>query len=233
LEKVLIRSHAIIVVSEQLKSDTIKFCPLISSKVSVIPNGVDLDKIKNTNAYRHHRDYVFFAGRFHRVKDIETLLRAFSLVNEKTKDLDLLLAGEGEQKPNLQKLTEELGIEDQVYFLGEKKRDEIFSLLKGCRFFVLPSKAEGNPQVLIEALAAGKLAIVSNVKGNLEVIRHHENGLLFQQGNEIELAEYIIKYWFDNDKYGALTEKIERCNLSEYEIENMFRRHHAVYCNQR
>ena len=116
-------------------------------------------------------------------KDHETLLRAVSLVP----GVVLVLAGDGQLSEQLHTLADELGIASRVRFLG--KRMDVPRLLKAVDVYVQPSLWEGFGIAALEAMAAGKPVVASNVPGLAEVIG--DAGLLFSIGNAGQLAQHI------------------------------------------
>lgn len=122
-------------------------------------------------------DFTFFSLAFlEGKKGFEVLLKAFSkyFSNSKSK---LLIGGDGSQKEFLINLTKELGIENQVEFLGRLSREEVAKYMSLCDVFVLPSKYETFGVVYIEALASGK-PIIGTYNGGAEDIINKNNGLI-------------------------------------------------------
>ena len=100
-------------------------------------------------------------GRFHYAKNHEYLLRVFEeLVKRKTRDYVLLLLGEGSGMEDIRILSRELGIEDKVYFLGNKSN--INDYYQAMDYFVYPSRFEGMPGTIVEAQTAGLRCLMSD-----------------------------------------------------------------------
>ncbi|MCA9484714.1 MAG: glycosyltransferase family 4 protein [Nitrospina sp.] len=109
-------------------------------------------------------------GRFHKGKNIETLLRA--VARQENRRTRLLLFGEGEELEPLKQLSAELGVDDRVTFCGW--REDVSALLPGIDLFILPSLKEGMSNSLMEALACGVPCLVSDIAENREVISRPE-----------------------------------------------------------
>lgn len=153
-------------------------------KGAVIYNGIDPAEYVNAAPYMHERPYILAAGRLAPQKGFDVLLRAFAaLIRDGGRTHDLLLAGDGFESGNLERLTAELGVQDRVHFLGPIPHNEMIGLFAGCSFFVLPSRLEPFGIVNLEAMASGKAVIASGVGGVPEVVLDGETGLLVPPEN--------------------------------------------------
>ena len=110
------------------------------------------------------------------------MLRAFASV----KNGKLLVVGDGVERDSLVKLSKELKITDRVKFLGIRK--DIPEILSYADCFILPSRYEGLPMVLLEAVASHKIIIISDFESATEVINNGENGLIVIKNNVVQLA---------------------------------------------
>jgi glycosyltransferase involved in cell wall biosynthesis len=100
-----------------------------------------------------------------------------------------LLAGEGAERPRLEARARSLGVADRVHFLGH--RDDVPELLAACDLFVLPSLYEGLPLSVLEAMAASRPVVATDVGGTGEAVVQGETGLLVRPGAPAELGEAI------------------------------------------
>lgn len=135
-----------------------------------LPNAIDCQKFAPDPLVREkirrelgiENCYVIgHVGRFHYAKNHEYLLRVFAeLVKRKTRDYVLLLLGEGSGMEDIRILSRELGIEDKVYFLGNKSN--INDYYQAMDYFVYPSRFEGMPGTIVEAQAAGLRCLMSD-----------------------------------------------------------------------
>src|SRR5262249_32303357 len=116
-------------------------------RIEVIENGIDLAKFTLNSRPPPELDparrYIVNVARLHPVKDHATLLRAFQKLAAVHPEVDLVLVGDGELHPDLAKLSQKLGIQDRVRFLGV--RDDVPAILHVCTVFVLTSLSEGAP----------------------------------------------------------------------------------------
>lgn len=135
-----------------------------------LPNAIDCQKFAPDPLVREkirrelgiENCYVIgHVGRFHYAKNHEYLLRVFAeLVKRKTRDYVLLLLGEGSGMEDIRILSRELGIEDKVYFLGNKSN--VNDYYQAMDYFVYPSRFEGMPGTIVEAQTAGLRCLMSD-----------------------------------------------------------------------
>jgi glycosyltransferase involved in cell wall biosynthesis len=153
---------------------------------SVIYNGVRLEDFQAAEPYRHPRPYILAIGRHVWQKGFDVLLEAFAASG--LGSYDLLLAGDGPERNELEALAQKLLIENRVKFLGRADRKTAVALFHGCEFFVLPSRQEPQGIVNLEAMAAGKAVIASQTGGVPEIVADGETGLLTPPGEVAPLA---------------------------------------------
>lgn len=163
--------------------------------------------------------------RFIKWKRIDKLINAFKKCQEKIPDAKLLLVGDGPERPSLEKLAQDLGIEEHVVFTGY--RDNVRAYQNSMDVCVFPSTTETFGLVAIETLLLGKPTIVFKDGGGItEII----NGINKEDivSNEIELVQRLI-YYFDNNV--AIIDGMEkRINLAkEFNIEKMAEQFNVVY----
>ena len=124
------------------------------------------------------------AGKGH-----ELVLRAFSRVRDSHPDLQCRIIGEGADRDRFASLAKELGIGDQVHFLGRRSRSEVAEAMRNCTVFALPSRYEGLGCVYLEAMASGKPVIACRGQGIDEIIHHGSNGWLIPVDGLEELVQ--------------------------------------------
>jgi glycosyltransferase involved in cell wall biosynthesis len=136
----------------------------------------------------------------------------------------LLLVGDGERKEALQQLITHNNLNDRVHFLGQ--RTDVFSIIKSAKFVVVSSHWEGFGLAAVEGMAAKKPVLASNVKGLKEVVEGA--GVLFERGNEKQLAS-IIKDLDSDDKY--YNNVVEACleRVNQFDISIMVEKHIQLY----
>jgi glycosyltransferase involved in cell wall biosynthesis len=135
-------------------------------------------------------------GRLAPIKDHRTFLEAARLVARDHPDVTFVLAGDGELRSELERAGREV-LGDRIRFLGWV--DDLASLYAACDVVALTSRLEGTPVSLIEASAAGKPVVATDVGGVGEVVRNRHSGILAQPGDPIAIAANIATLLHDPD----------------------------------
>jgi glycosyltransferase involved in cell wall biosynthesis len=218
------RSRRIITVSQDLRSKLTGLCPYAREKTEVIPMGIaatgrehppgleNADRLldRGLNGQRGSENKILFIGRLIEIKGLEILLKALATLQE----VQLLVAGDGEQRMALESLAAELKV--NAVFLGQLGRAEKARLLATSTMVVIPSirlpdgRTEGAPVVALEALAAGLPVIAAGVGGLSEIIIDGQNGLLFEAGNHLLLADRIQRLLDDRELRERLSSQARR-----------------------
>jgi glycosyltransferase involved in cell wall biosynthesis len=161
----------------------------------VIPAPLDLSGFYDSD-YPRETNQLITVTRLIPIKGIAHLITALRLVN----NVKLLIIGDGPERENLERLVQELGLNDDVVFLGWIDHNNLFwEYLQRSTIFVLPSLSEGCPRVLIEAMACGLPIVATRVGGIPEIIDNDVNGILVPPSDENALAEAIKKILEDTD----------------------------------
>jgi len=151
--------------------------------------------------YRKPRDIssnstnILYAGFLTENKGVHILLEAFARFREKyhTPDIKLHLAGDGYFRPKLEEICQQLKITENVIFYGFiGDKEKLKQLFREADMFVLPSKSEGIPKVLLEAMAYGVPILTTNVGGIPEMITHNENGILIPPRSSKDIARSVV-----------------------------------------
>jgi glycosyltransferase involved in cell wall biosynthesis len=158
-------------------------------------------------------------------KSLDTLIKALKILIDNNRDIHLVIIGEGELFEDLKRLTVELNVEKNVQFMG--KRSDIPFLMSCFDLFVLPSIYEGLGLVLLEAMAAGKPIVASNVSAIPEIVRDGIDGILFKPKDYTSLAKIIKKFLDKEIKYDSVM-TIQRVR-NEFSIETMYLNTKNVY----
>lgn len=176
---------SIICVSQLVEDELLKYLPHLKKKTMVIYNGIQVDPPKVASVYRY--DAVLVGSLRSNVKGVDVLLHAIKLLGDKISRV--AVAGEGILKNELIALRDQLGLQEKIDFLGNV--NQVGELLEQSRIFVMPSRYEGLPIALLEAMSKKKPIIATNVGGIPEVIKDRENGLLIPPENPEVLAEKL------------------------------------------
>lgn len=192
--------NRIIVVSNAVKRIVLEEERVPGQKTELLFNGIDLQRfnetpigfnIKEGLSLPNNSQVIGCVGNLRPVKGIEFLLNAAKLIIEDFPNAHFLLIGSGELKGNLVTKTQELGIQNNIHFLGLRR--DVTDLLRIMDICVLPSLSEGMSNALLEYMAAGKPVVATAVGGNTDVIEHEKNGVLVPPKDPEALATQIIR----------------------------------------
>jgi len=194
---VLKQAAARIVVSKYLGKVLEQSFPPVASPWEWVPNILDPlfeyqfaleEEISNSRT-----SFCFLTiGSLVWIKGHEILLKAFAWAFKDKQHVYLRIGGDGPLRKNLEKLCQQLGIKNQVKFLGQLTREQVLAEIRRCDAFVLPSLHETFGVVLIEALACGK-PVIATMCGGPEEIVNPTNGLLVPPGDEVALGRAMLQ----------------------------------------
>jgi glycosyltransferase involved in cell wall biosynthesis len=174
------------------------------------------------------RQYIIHVARHHPVKDQPTLLRAFALVADELPRVDLLLAGDGPLRSELESLAIELRLVKRIKFLGI--RSDVANLMQAAEVFALTSLSEAASLTLLEAMASGLPVVVTDVGGNPEIVRQNHEGLLFPRGDRAACAA-AFRRLFANPTLAAQFGAAGRARaLDWYQLARTVERYYQLYC---
>lgn len=226
----------IITVSENLEDFIQKHVIFFKGAYKTIYNGVDTDKFISSTNYSHglrksltitEKDFVFICvGRLAEIKGHEVLIEAFSKLNLKD-NVKLLIVGDG---PRLDFIRDQISffkLDRNVKMLG--LRQDIPDLLNISDCFVLSSHSEGLSCSIIEAMAAGIPAVVTDVGGNCELVENNKTGYLVPPNNPDAMAEKlkdIIENKTKREKMAVVARKIA---YEKFSMDSMVKKYKAVY----
>ena len=190
----------IAVLSERQRREVVEEIGAVpASKITIVPLGLDLDPLLRIDAatpnlrgelgLADNAVVLGFVGRLVPIKDPAMLLRAFERVRSGLPNAVLLLAGDGPLRPALEALAVSLRVADAVKFLGW--RHDLPALYATLDVVALSSRNEGTPVAVIEAMAAARAVVATDVGGVGDVIDHQTTGVLVPSGRPDVLAAAI------------------------------------------
>ena len=190
------RADAIVV---QTRRTADWFPPRMQSRIAVIPNAIACPSgLASRDVGSARRGVVLGVGRLEHQKGFDLLVRAFARASRRHDGWQLVIAGEGSQRAALRTLAASCGVADRVRLIG--RQDDIWPTYAAADVFVLPSRFEGFPNALLEAMAAGLPAMAADCPtGPREIIRNEHEGLLVRTEDVDALARALSRLIGDPD----------------------------------
>jgi glycosyltransferase involved in cell wall biosynthesis len=186
------RATTILAVSPSTKSELMAK-GIRQESIRIVQNCVDHVTHTPDESGRSATPLVGYFGRLKRYKSVEHLLQAFPAVRARVPGEKLVVVGEGDHRPELERLAASLGIADDVRFTGFVSEQEKVRLLREVWFVVNTSSKEGWGLTVIEANACRTAVVGSNVPGLRDAIRDRETGLLYPFGDIHDLEAKVVR----------------------------------------
>lgn len=177
--------------------------------VKIIPNAVSrpiADQIRYL--YSSTVKNIVSVGRLCPFKGFDTLIQAFNQLLKLHSDLTLTIYGEGKERLNLERFVNSLGLQDKILLPGAIQN--IQEALVNADLFIFPSRYEGFPNALCEAMAVGLPVIASDCSGNIDIVRDGIDGRLFPVGDIQTLTQITLE---------LLEDDLQRQRLAEHAKE--------------
>jgi glycosyltransferase involved in cell wall biosynthesis len=205
-----------------------------ADKLIVIPNGVDVARFADARpldltslGLPPGRRCIVFIGRLHAQKDLQGLIEVAPRMLQQLPNHDLLIVGEGAQQSALVQLAGKLGIAHRVHFA--LWRADIPQILASSELLVLPSRWEGMPNVVLEAMAAGKPVVATAVEGVAEVLGERAADQIVAIGDMNAFADRVRQV----AQSPQLAEDLGKSNrervLREFSLQQMVARYERIF----
>jgi len=209
-----------------------RFAP---EKVHVVHNGIDVEKFRNA---RDRRDILFpnvgdaklvvLVGNMHSdVKGHPSLIECAPRVTREFPNVRFVLVGDGTQRAQFEQQVASLGLTESFFFLGS--RTDIPDILAACDIAVLPSRAEGLSNALLEYLATGLPTIASRVGGNPELVEDGVSGFLVPPQDSDALGMALLKILRDPELMRRFGERGREFVVQNFSFERLVREVDALY----
>jgi len=228
LDLIYLRSDAVVVLSESERSTVLRHVPV--DRISCIPNGIDA----NQWAYRERESpgtgnpwRILFVGQLAPVKNVDVLLRSVARIDKGFQVQVELVYQVNSQEQQLRALASELGIADRVQFKGKLDQGSLKDVYGQSHVLVLPSRSEGLPSVVTEAILSGVPVIATTVGGIPEQL--DEQGTLVPPGDVEALRraiEGVFKAYPDAAKKASAAAQSAR---KRYSVDSMVDAHIDLY----
>ncbi len=191
----------------------------------VISNGINLKEFRSMPIRDFYERFnipknktnLLFVGRLYPEKSIDTLIKAVPHIIKKNPNIHVMLVGSGHMKPKLSKLVHRLDLKKYVTFLGLVSEEDKILAYNASDIFVLPSLAELEGMVVLEAMACGKPILIADAKMSASRYFVDGNGFLFKAQDEADLADQALKLISDPELRKKMGEKSLE-NIKKYDI---------------
>jgi len=226
----------IVSISEGTKEAMVAVDNFAAKRIAVVHNGVifanpgpgfDAEAKRRSLGIHPSQRVIGTAARLEEIKNLPMMLRALRAVLETMPDTCLLIAGRGSQEAALKQYARELGVANNVNFLG--LRDDLPEIYPLFDLFLLTSFSEGISVTLLEAMSHGIPAIASDVGGNGEVVRERETGMLVEIDDDQALAARIIELLEDPERAHSMGEKARQRVNDSFSFPQMVRDYLQLY----
>lgn len=177
--------------SEGLQQFAYGFCD--KYPVEIIPNGVDTSVYYPVKRENEEKDSVelLFVSRLIERKGLQNVIPYLAEIEAAVKrQIHLTIVGDGPYRETLEKITDECGVRDKVSFLGQKDKNELPELYRRGDVFVFPSKREGMPNAVLEAMASGLAIVMTPCEGAKELV--DGNGIIAYNDFQSQISELIL-----------------------------------------
>jgi glycosyltransferase involved in cell wall biosynthesis len=202
--------------------------------VRVIPYGISIGSLARPVAPPAGEAMILFVGRLVERKGVAYLIDAIEIVR-RSRDVRLVVIGEGPERGLLEERARQRGIERSVEFAGKVEANELAGWYDRSDIFVLPAvhdskgDTEGLGVVLLEALSYGKAVVASRVGGIVDIVEHEKTGLLVEEKDAEQLAGAIERLLADGDLYVRLVQGGQKRLTERFRIEAVARQLSLAY----
>lgn len=241
VEKLAFKNSTAIIVNSRSVEEYLLERGISGNKLNVIYNGLDvakfdlpdrsskaiLKKYSIPDHWNRMQLVTIVANLRHDVKNIPMLLHSAKAVLESDRYAHFVIAGEGALRDPLQKMSIELGVSENVHFIG--RCTDVPELLACSDICVLTSVAEGFSNSILEYMASAKPVVATNVGGANEAVIHGETGYLVDSNDDRALASRILELLTDKEKASEFGKKGRRIALEKFSESAQLQRTLALY----
>jgi L-malate glycosyltransferase len=225
-------SDGVTAVSRFLRDKTLSTY-MLDVEIEAIPNFIDTEVYAPRPSCKYRELFspngekvIVHTSNFRPVKRVQDVIRTFAKVREKL-PTKLLLIGDGPDRTECEALCRELGVQDDVRFLG--KQDALVDILAACDLFMLPSQSESFGLSALEAMSCGLPVISTSIGGIPEVNLHAETGYIAEIGDVDRMARYAVELFTNDAKYHAFSEAARRRAVNVYDKNIIVPLYEAYY----
>lgn len=225
----------VICVSEDLRDECIR-CGVSERRCALIENAIDVRQFRRETSTSGAKERLGFdpsciligaVGRLSAEKGYDLLIKALAQILARGADVQLVIVGEGDERPRLEALISELQLHDRVQLVGY--RADTIDLYQAMDISVLSSLREGLPNVVLEAMAMEVPLVATRIAGIPRIIQHEKNGLLVSAGCVDELASALYQLVESSDLRTRLAGSARATIEQRYGFDVRMKKVAAVY----
>jgi glycosyltransferase involved in cell wall biosynthesis len=223
LDKAILRFFDHIIVVSNIMKEQVQKLRVPESKISVLYNSLIIDRYqphRSDNTFRRELGLdentvlVGNIGRLSPEKGQDIFIHAANEVSKKYKNIRFVLIGIGPDQERLERLAEQLCIENMIIFTGY--RNDMLSIYNSLNLVVQSSHTEGMPNVILEALLMEVPVVATNVGGTSEIIKDYKSGVLIPASDHQIITKKIMEYMENSDLY------IKMANMAKMDVQQHF-----------
>ena len=227
------QSDGVTAVSEYLRSETRKSCE-ITADIEVIPNFIDTDRFRPLKKDHfkaalcpNGEQLLVHVSNFRPVKRAVEVVEIFNRLVERGHTAKLLLVGDGPDRVPAEHRARELGVIDDIRFLG--KQEPVEEILSIADVFLMPSGSETFGLAALEAMSCGVPVVASNIGGLPELVTEGESGFLCELGDIEAFTDRTSALLTEDDLRSRMSEAARQRAVDEFDIGNIVPRYEAYY----
>ena len=229
----ILESDGLTAVSDYLRAETVRSFAVPESRIDVIPNFIDTTRWRPDREPCHRaklapegEKIVMHVSNFRAVKRVEDIIAIFARIAACV-PARLVMVGDGPDRPRALRRAADLGVQDQVLFLG--KHASVEELLSCADLFLLPSETESFGLAALEAMACGAPVVGSRAGGLPEVVQDGVTGFLREVGDIEGMAEAGVRVLTDDDLHRSAAAAGRRVAEERFSIDTIVPRYEALY----
>lgn len=233
LERCLTRSAERMVCVSQSVADHCRRYGFPPEKLVVVPNGVDLEQVAGVQpadlrafGVAPGHKALLFVGRLDPQKGIDAMLPRVAEILQDFPDWEWLLAGDGPLRRRLERMAAASGVAERIHFVGWQP--QVLPLLAAGELLLLPSRWEGMPNVVLEAMACGKPVLATRTEGMVELLGAGVEAQTVSMGDWHGMAARL-RQWLDDSRYREQLGVSNRLRVKHFSIANMVARYSQLY----
>lgn len=204
----LLRKSEVITISDSTKKDLMRY-GFEEKNISIISEGIDIDPIEDLNSVEKYPEFTMLSlGAFREMKNTLDQVKAFEIVREKIPELKLKIAGDnsGKYGEKVLEFIEKSSFRDDIEYLGKVSQEKKVELMRKSHFISVTSIKEGWGLIATEANSQGTPAVVYDVDGLRDSVRHQETGIIANENTPNGLMKAIVQVFNDKEEYAKLRE---------------------------